>query len=79
MRKGGWDGHSGLGGHKEGRLFPVKSVLKADREGFKAGLAETISIYPKIGFTKKGNTKKIVLRHVKLKKKKKYVYPKKGI
>ena len=42
MRKGGWDGHSGLGGHKEGRLFPVKSVLKADREGFKAGLPETI-------------------------------------
>ena len=36
MRKGGWDGHSGLGGHNEGRLFPVKSVLKADREGFKA-------------------------------------------
>ena len=36
MRKGGWDGHSGLGGHSEGRLFPVKSVLKADRAGFKA-------------------------------------------
>ena len=58
MRKGGWDGHSGLGGHKEGRLFPVKSVLKADREGFKAGLPETISIYPKIRVYKKREYKK---------------------
>jgi len=44
MRKGGWDGHSGLGGHNEGRLFPVKSVLKADREGFKEGALKSAKV-----------------------------------
>ena len=37
LKKGGWDGHSGLGGHGKGRLFPVKSVIKSNREGLKEG------------------------------------------
>lgn len=34
MVKGGWDDSSGLGSRAEGRLQPVKTVLKRDRVGF---------------------------------------------
>jgi len=36
LQRGGWDGRSGLGGGK-GRLFPVKTRLRVNREGLKEG------------------------------------------
>jgi len=36
LQRGGWDGRSGLGGGK-GRLFPVKTRLRVDREGLREG------------------------------------------
>ena len=48
LRKGGWDGRSGLGvlkeGRKTGRLFPIKSVLKRDREGVQEGTKKSAKI-----------------------------------
>ena len=48
LRKGGWDGRSGLGvakdGRGTGRVFPIKSVLKRDREGVQEGTKKSAKI-----------------------------------
>merc|ERR1719391_222563 len=44
LRKGGWDGRSGLGEDKNGRLFPVKSVLKTGREGLREGSRKSAKV-----------------------------------
>ena len=37
MKKSGWDGVSGLGDDQNGKLFPVKTILKQDRKGLDTG------------------------------------------
>merc|ERR1719383_299855 len=44
LRKGGWDGMTGLGERGKGRLFPVKSVLKTDRSGVQEGANKSAKI-----------------------------------
>ena len=44
LKKGGWDGMTGLGESGKGRLFPVKSVLKTDRSGVKEGANKSAKI-----------------------------------
>lgn len=41
LLRSGWDPEKGLGPHKLGKMFPVKTVLKRDRRGF--GLGKTKS------------------------------------
>ena len=48
MLRGGWDPEKGLGSCKEGRKYPVKTVLKQDRLGFGQTSEETMQRKPRV-------------------------------
>lgn len=46
MMQSGWDPQGGLGSEGQGRQFPVKTVLKRDRQGF--GVTPTLAQRPRV-------------------------------